>query len=120
MKKELIKYINEIKFILLFYIFGDFITTVWAIENGLAYEGNKYVANAISIAGYSGILYYKSLFLIFITIVYLYTTMSHSQIIWKGWKITTTIVSLMGLFLIMNNILVILGHQSPIFVLMNM
>ena len=107
---EIGKFLYDIRYVILLYVIGDFLTTFHAIESGLGFEENGFLS--IMIANY-GIW---SLLLVKIAIIgvvfWAYNTIktpSGSNLLWTFSK---TGISLLGLVLVLNNLLVIWARVS--------
>ncbi|WP_407356096.1 DUF5658 family protein [Methanolobus sp. WCC5] len=101
----------DVRYIIFFYVLGDLLTTFFAIETGMGYEANLIMARLIEIYGFLIVAVIKMLFmcLLFIEYAYLKNMGYHSL-----WGLGRQMISFMGLFIVINNMLVIYGIGSPL------
>ncbi len=104
------QFFYDSKYIFLFYVIGDIITTVFAIENKLGYEGNIVMAWFIEMYGFGIIAVIKLLFMFLLFLQYIYFVNIGQH---RVWNMTILVISLMGVLIVTNNILVIAGLGSP-------
>ena len=83
--------------VLLFYIIGDILTTVWALSLG-AVELNPFLAWAIGIGGYAALLVIKVAFLA--CLLLLYRDLKGSAL----WHVSRYSLGTFGLLLTVNNL----------------
>lgn len=105
-----VQFLRDIKYVVLFYVVGDFITTYHALDHG--FEENPFLAILMSEFGIWSMLIMKFLF---IGIIYwYYCTIMSTGSAWKNhiWLASRSTVSLLGLFLVVNNLLVIFSKCS--------
>lgn len=105
-----VQFLGDIKYVVLFYVLGDFITTYHALDYG--FEENPFLAILMNEFGIWSMLIMKVLF---IGIIYwFYSTIMSTKSAWKThiWFASRSTVSLLGLFLVVNNLLVIFSKCS--------
>jgi hypothetical protein len=105
-----LQFLSDIKYIILFYVLGDFITTYHALDYGS--EENPFLLILMNEFGIWSMLIMKVLF---IGIVYwYYFTIMSTELSWKTqlWFASRSTVSMMGIFLVVNNLLVIFSKCS--------
>ncbi len=61
---DLYRFVKDIKFVLLFYVTGDLLTTIYTIGSGLAQEGNPIVSAFACMNGLYSIVLFKVFFII--------------------------------------------------------
>lgn len=108
--KEFNDFLYDIRYILVFYVLGDFITTIQALNYGV--EENGFVA---LIMAEFGMWAFFGLKLAFVLIVYcIYKASFSSSIQQKNdlWPVMKNMVTFIGIFLVINNLLVIWGSFS--------
>lgn len=107
-----VHFIEDIKYIIVFYVLGDFITTYHALDYGL--EENPFLAILMNEFGIWSMLMMK---ILFIGIIYwYYLTLMNEETSWKSqlWFASKSTVSMVGIFLVVNNLLVIFSKCSLI------
>jgi len=107
-----VHFIEDIKYIIVFYVLGDFITTYHALDYGL--EENPFLAILMNEFGIWSMLMMK---ILFIGIIYwYYLTLMNEETSWKIqlWFASKSTVSMVGIFLVVNNLLVIFSKCSLI------
>jgi hypothetical protein len=105
-----LQFLGDIKYVVLFYVLGDFITTYHALDYGL--EENPFLVILMNEFGIWSMLIMKVLF---IGIIYwYYLTIMSTESAWKThiWFASRSTVSLLGVFLVVNNLLVIFSKCS--------
>lgn len=105
-----IQFLADIKYIILFYVLGDFITTYHALDYGL--EENPFLLILMNEFGIWSMLIMK---ILFIGIIYwYYLTLMSTESLWKTqlWFASRSTVSMVGIFLVVNNLLVIFSKCS--------
>ncbi len=95
----------EIRYVVLFYIIGDCVTTVFALPYG--YEGNIFLMQTMSEYGILGLFLLKILFLA--VLLFNYCVLANfenklSPVLWDGLKRS---VGVFGILLVINNLSVI-------------
>lgn len=100
---KIFKFLVEVRYIIAFYIFGDILTTWFAITYGYGYEGNSLPSAVISEYGFTGLTLLKLLVLIFLYFCYIMDKKSK-----LGWELGKHTVNLMGIILVASNLAVIL------------
>jgi len=105
------EFCHDIRYIFLFYVIGDISTTVFALENELGYEANSIVSGFLSNYGYYSLIVIKMLFLTLCFLDYLYLKMQDYP---STWDITRHSLSILGILVVTNNLLVISGAGSPL------
>lgn len=111
----------ELKYVLLFYVLLDFISTYIAIEYGFAYEGNPILYSLIESYTIFVILFLKILFLFLISIVYLRLKKEwHINVLGievpKIWHYTKHSVAFFGFVLFLNNTFVIFQGINNVYI----
>jgi len=112
---ELRVFANDIKYIILFYVLGDFLTTLHALNYGV--EENGFLVIIIAEFGIWSMLLLK---MVFLAIVYWnYQILNDPSTKWTTmiWDISRKGIALVGLFLVVNNLMVIFMQNSLIQVL---
>lgn len=105
-----VHFIVDIKYIIAFYVLGDFITTYHALNYGL--EENPFLAILMNEFGIWSMLMMK---ILFVGIIYwYYLTLMNEEASWKSqlWFASKSTVSIVGIFLVVNNLLVIFSKYS--------
>jgi hypothetical protein len=103
-------FLRDIKYIILFYVLGDFLTTAHALNYG--FEENNFLAAVMQNYGVGSLLILKVLFL---GIVYWnYTMLKDSNSKWTDllWVLSRKAIAFIGLFLVVNNLMVIFMECS--------
>ena len=109
---ELRLFFSDIKYIVLFYVLGDFLTTMHALNYGV--EENGFLVMVIAEFGIWSVLLLK---IIFLGIVYWnYHILNDANTKWTTmlWKMSRKAIALVGLFLVVNNLMVIFTQSSLI------
>ncbi|MFA0822248.1 MAG: DUF5658 family protein [Methanomethylovorans sp.] len=119
---DLYRFLKDIKFVLLFYVIGDLLTTIYAIETGLAYEGNPIVSTFASIHGLYSIVLFKVFFMLALLGSYTYIIRfsagkKHNQTF--AWDALRHTIAIMGVLIILNNVLVMEGYTSPVYLILS-
>lgn len=115
-------FLKDIRFVLLFYVIGDLLTTIYAIETGLAQEGNPVVSAFASMNGLYSIVLFKVLFIIALLGSYAYIIRSSAgkeQDQTFAWNALRHTLAIMGMLIIFNNLLVMGGYISPVYLLLS-
>jgi hypothetical protein len=110
-----IQFLADIKYIILFYVLGDFVTTYHALDYGL--EENPFLLILMNEFGIWSMLMMK---ILFIGIIYwYYLTLMSTESLWKTqlWFASRSTVSMVGIFLVVNNLLVIFSKCSLVQIL---
>ena len=105
----------DIRYIIVFYVMGDILTTIFALETGTGYEGNFIIAVLLENYGFYSVIVLKMLFLSFCFADYLYLK---NNGYFSTWNFTRHSIALMGLVVVINNLLVISGAGSPLYALL--
>jgi hypothetical protein len=103
-------FLRDVKYIILFYVLGDFLTTAHALNYG--FEKNNFLAAVMQNYGVGSLLILKVLFL---GIVYWnYTMLKDSNSKWTDllWVLSRKAIAFIGLFLVVNNLMVIFMECS--------
>ncbi|WP_342306347.1 hypothetical protein [Methanolobus sp. ZRKC5] len=111
-------FLKDVKYIILFYVLGDFLTTVQALNYG--FEENNFLAAVFQSYGVESLLVLKVFFL---AIVYWnYRILKESDSRWTDllWVLSRKSISIVGLFLVMNNLMVIFMECSVLQVIHTM
>ncbi|WP_321419854.1 DUF5658 family protein [uncultured Methanomethylovorans sp.] len=109
------QFLADIKYIILFYVLGDVITTYHALDYGL--EENPFLLILMNEFGIWSMLIMK---ILFIGIIYwYYLTLMSTESLWKTqlWFASRSTVSMVGIFLVVNNLLVIFSKCSLVQIL---
>lgn len=101
----------DIRYVFLFYVIGDISTTVFALENELGYEANSIISFFLANYGYASLVLIKLLFLFVCFMDYIYLKKRDHL---STWNVTRHSVSLLGIMVVANNLLVIGGAGSPL------
>ncbi|TGC09145.1 DUF5658 family protein [Methanolobus halotolerans] len=109
---DLKEFIHDVRYIFVFYVMGDILTTVFALENGLGYEANFLIAELLEYCGYYSIVMLKLFFLCFCFVDYLYLKKRGHRSMWNG---TRHMISLLGILVVINNLLVISGAWNHLY-----
>jgi len=104
-------FFHDIRYVFLFYVIGDISTTVFAIENELGYEANFIISGFLENYGYYSLIVIKMLFLSLCFLEYLYLKKRGHP---STWNITRHLISVLGILVVTNNLLVIGGAGSPL------
>ena len=102
---NIFSFLKDAKYIILFYVLGDFLTTAQALNYG--FEKNKFLAAVFQSYGVESLLILKVFFL---AIVYWnYRILKESGSRWTKflWILSRKSIAVVGLFLVVNNLMVI-------------
>ncbi|WP_406661769.1 DUF5658 family protein [Methanolobus sp. ZRKC3] len=110
----MLNFIFDVRYFIAFYVVGDILTTVFAIENGLGFEANTMISKSIEHYGFSILVVIKILFLCLFYLEYIYLEKKHHHLLWNILKYS---LSIFGILIVVNNMLVILDFASPISIL---
>ena len=119
---DLYGFLRDIKFVLLFYVIGDLLTTIYAIETGLAQEGNPAVSTFASMHGLYSIILFKVFFLMALLGSYAYIIRSSKgkkQDQAFAWNALRHTIAIMGVMIMFNNLLVMGGYDSPVYLVLS-
>ncbi|MCD4703104.1 MAG: hypothetical protein K8R64_02175 [Methanosarcinaceae archaeon] len=108
--RSILQFLWEIRYIIIFYIVGDSITTIYALAYG--YEANFFLAEIIFKYGIYSVFLLKLLFIALIFYNYKkLIDLDHSMapLLWKGVKYS---ISTLGIFLTVNNLLIVYLNWS--------
>ncbi|SFM48531.1 hypothetical protein [Methanolobus profundi] len=111
-------FLRDVKYIIVFYVLGDFLTTAHALNYG--FEENDFLAVIMQNYGVGSLLILKILFL---AIVYWnYRMLKESGSRWMDllWVMSRKCIALVGLFLVVNNLMVIFMECSLLQVIQTM
>ena len=89
---------NDLAWIALIYCVGDIITTYLALPYGS--EGNPIISNALRVSGFTGLIVFKILYIVFL--YYAANKMIGAGYL-KFWHFTTRVIVIIGLAIIINN-----------------
>ncbi|WP_135609998.1 hypothetical protein [Methanococcoides sp. AM1] len=105
--REFNSFLYDIRYILLFYVLGDFITTAQALSIGV--EENGFLALIIAEFGVWAFFVLK---LAFVFIVYWFykDLMSYDSKVSEMWPMVRGVITFVGVFLVVNNLMVIWGN----------
>jgi len=104
---EIGKFIHETRNIILLYIIGDFLTTFHALESGLGFEENGILAGLMAEFGIWSLLISKLAIMGVIYWAYRTFNSSEDSVSPVLWQLSRTGISLFGLALVVNNLMVI-------------
>jgi hypothetical protein len=110
--KQLSSFLYETRFIILFYVIGDFITTMHALQYG--FEENGFLSFVMEQYSIWSLLILKLLFLGLVYYNYLNIRSADSKLMYFLWSASKKGIALVGAFLVVNNLLVICGSYSLI------
>ncbi len=108
-------FIRDIKYIIVFYVIGDFLTTAHALNYG--FEENAFLAVVMQNYGVGSLLVLKILFL---AIVYWnYVMLKDTDSKWTDllWTLARKGIAAGGMFLVVNNLMVIFMECSLVQIL---
>ncbi|WP_407355005.1 hypothetical protein [Methanolobus sp. WCC5] len=111
-------FILDIKYIIVFYVLGDFLTTAHALKYGV--EENAFLAMVMANYGVGSMFILKVLFL---AIVYWnYSLLKDSGSRWTDliWIMSRKFIVFVGLFLVVNNLMVIFMECSLLQIIRSM
>ncbi|WP_340819730.1 hypothetical protein [Methanolobus sp. WCC4] len=111
-------FLMDIKYVIVFYVLGDFLTTAHALNYG--FEENDFLAIIMQNYGVGSLLVLKVLFL---AIVYWnYRMLKESGSRWMDllWVMSRKCIVLVGLFLVVNNLMVIFMECSLLQIIQTM
>ena len=111
-------FLRDIKYVIVFYVLGDFLTTAQALNYG--FEENDFLAVIMQNYGVGSLLVLKILFL---AIVYWnYRMLKESGSRWTDllWVMSRKCIVLVGLFLVVNNLMVIFMECSLLQIMQTM
>ncbi|WP_406660196.1 hypothetical protein V7O66_10105 [Methanolobus sp. ZRKC3] len=103
-------FFSDVKYIILFYVLGDFFTTLHALNYGV--EENGFLVLVIEEFGIWAVLVLK---IFFLSIVYWnYQLLNGAGTKWTSmlWSASRKVIALVGLFLVINNLMVIFMESS--------
>ncbi|MBP1909154.1 DUF5658 family protein [Methanolobus bombayensis] len=106
------EFLYEARFIILLYIVGDFLTTFHALSNGYGFEENGFLSSIMATYGLWSLLVVKMLILLIVYWNYCSIKASVHSYARKLWNISKTGVSIFGLVLVINNLMVITFRSS--------
>ncbi|WP_406657563.1 hypothetical protein V7O62_03125 [Methanolobus sp. ZRKC2] len=107
---EIGKFLYDIRYVILLYVIGDFLTTFHAIESGLGFEENGFLSTMIANYGIWSLLLIKMAILA--VIFWAYHSIRSSSSSTVLWTFSKTGISLLGLLLVVNNLMVIWARIS--------
>ncbi len=97
-------FLHDIRYIILFYVFGDFLTTRHALAYG--FEENIFLRAVMTEYGVWSFLILKLVFLIIV--YYNYKLLRQESAGWRRlWEISKKFIISVGIFLVFNNLMVI-------------
>ncbi|WP_367343746.1 hypothetical protein [Methanomethylovorans sp.] len=108
--KDFPLFLMEIRYIILFYILGDFVTTMHALRYG--FEENGFLATVMAEYGVWSLLLLKILFIGLVYYNYLAIKAANSKWMDFLWSISKKGITFIGIFLVINNLFVIFGSYS--------
>ncbi|WP_370574759.1 DUF5658 family protein [Methanomethylovorans sp.] len=104
---EISKFLYDVRYIILLYIVGDFLTTFHAIENGFGFEQNGLLASLMAQFGIWSLVIMKMVILGIVFWAYHTINSSESSVSRLLWTFSRTGISFLGLVLVINNLMVI-------------
>ncbi|WP_370575521.1 DUF5658 family protein [Methanomethylovorans sp.] len=104
---EISKFLYDVRYIILLYIVGDFLTTFHAIENGFGFEQNGLLASLMAQFGIWSLVIMKMVILAIVFWAYHTINSSESSVSRLLWNFSRTGISFLGLVLVINNLMVI-------------
>ncbi|MDW7732584.1 MAG: hypothetical protein SCH66_09185 [Methanolobus sp.] len=107
---EIGKFLYDIRYVILLYVIGDFLTTFHAIESGFGFEENGFLSTMIVNYGIWSLLLVK--IAILGVVFWAYHSIRSSSGSTMLWTLSKTGISLLGLVLVVNNLLVIWARIS--------
>ncbi len=110
--EEISDFLHDARYIILLYIAGDFLTTFHALNNGYGFEENGLLSGIMADNGIWSLLLIKMLILLVIYWNYRAIKTSVHSYAKKLWDFSRTGISLFGLILVINNMMVILVRLS--------
>ncbi|WP_292463893.1 hypothetical protein [Methanolobus sp.] len=111
-RSEIGKFLYDIRYIILLYIIGDFLTTFHAIENGFGFEQNGLLASLMTEFGMWSLVIVKIAILGVVFWAYRTINSSTGPVSPLLWTFSKTGISLLGLLLVINNMMVIWARVS--------
>jgi hypothetical protein len=106
--KSLRAFLGDSKYVMLFFVFGDWITTLYALPVGV--EGNAVPSLVLEHFGAWGLLVMKLAFVVLLFVFYYYFIEKNPT----TWKKVKYICVAMGVFAVVNNLMVIFLGTSPL------
>jgi hypothetical protein len=110
--EEISEFLHDARYIILLYIIGDFMTTFHALSNGYGFEENGLLSGIMADNGIWSLLLIKTLILLMIYWNYRSIRTSMHSYAKKLWDFSRTGISLFGLILVINNLIVIFVRLS--------
>ncbi|WP_094227120.1 hypothetical protein [Methanolobus psychrotolerans] len=104
------EFLMDIKYIILFYVLGDFLTTAQALNYG--FEENQFLAMVFQNYGVGSLLILKVFFLAIVYWNYRMLKDSGSRWTCLLWEMSRKSIAIIGLFLVVNNLMVIFMECS--------
>ncbi|MEL4306306.1 hypothetical protein [Methanococcoides sp. LMO-2] len=101
-------FLYDIRYILLFYVLGDFITTAQALSVGV--EENGFLALLIAEFGVWAFFVLKIAFIFVVYWFYKDIMSSSDSKVSEMWPMVRGIITFVGVFLVVNNLMVIWGN----------
>ncbi|UGV40315.1 hypothetical protein J7W08_09540 [Methanococcoides orientis] len=105
--REFNSFLYDIRYILLFYVLGDFITTAQALNVGI--EENGFLALIIAEFGVWAFFVLKVAF-VFVVYWFYKDLMSYDSKVSEMWPMVRGVITFVGVFLVVNNLMVIWGN----------
>lgn len=109
-KSSFPEFLWETRFIIIFYIFGDWITTKYGLQ--YAEEGNSILASLIESYGIYSLLIVKLLFMVLLFWSYHLLKGSNSGWTQYIWEASKDAIGIFGVLLTISNLLVIYNHTG--------
>ena len=106
--KNVKSFLYESKFIILLYVIGDWATTVYALPVGVEY--NSIPSLILARTGIYGLLFVKLVFMVLLYWGYVHWVSNNTQV--KNWKIVKHFIEIVGVFVVTNNLMVIMFGNS--------
>ncbi|MBN2110252.1 MAG: hypothetical protein JW705_04100 [Methanosarcinaceae archaeon] len=106
---EIAAFLHDVRYIILFYVFGDFLTTQQALKYGI--EENVFLRMLMAEYGLWSLLASKVLFLVIVYCNYRSLRQEETKLALL-WDISKTFIVSVGIFLVVNNLMVIFFECS--------
>lgn len=104
---EITKFIHDVRYILLLYIVGDFLTTFHALNSGVGFEENGFLAGLLGEYGFLSLVIVKIMIMGVVFWAYHSINAPGTRASSMLWAISKNGISFLGLVLVINNLMVI-------------
>ncbi|MBP2029453.1 hypothetical protein J2755_000373 [Methanohalophilus levihalophilus] len=108
--KEARAFLYEIRYMILFYVLGDFLSTYWALNYG--FEQNGFLALAMEHFGIGILFIFKMIFILFAYWTYRQLRDSDMKERDTIWNYSKNAITFAGAFLVVNNMMVVVARIS--------